>query len=77
MALAEGLCDLTCALQLRKSMEILGQVSRLVLDTSRSVELTALLGTVLIGVLSISHPRLLLDYFSQSLVGTLPSKLLN
>jgi hypothetical protein len=74
--LAEGLHDLgsrsmyllhLCSgvsLQLGKSMENLSHGSRLVLDTSRCVDLVEILGAVSTGLLSIGPPRLSVDDYS-------------
>jgi hypothetical protein len=56
-------------LQLRKSKEDLSRGSRLVLHTSRYVDLAAFLGADSAGLLSISPPRFPVSDCSQPLVG--------
>jgi hypothetical protein len=61
---------LAFALQLNKSTENLSQVSRIIIDTNRCVELATFLGAASTGLLSINHPRLVMGAFRQPLVGT-------
>jgi hypothetical protein len=63
-------CTLAFALQKRKSTQNLSQLSRVVLDTTRCVDLATFLRAASAGLLNISPPRLTVADFRQPLVGT-------
>jgi hypothetical protein len=89
MILAEGLHEwgrwavplfsytLVFALRLRKSTGNLSELSRLALDTSRCVELAALLGATSTVLLSINLPRLPWVTSVSPWLAQVPSKLPN